>query len=190
MAKTIILIPRRKVGGSTGVGAAALANMLNHVANSVTIPGSPLVTVDDTPVNAATNTPISSNWAFDHVANANIHHPEAHSHLTVVGTQVFSGLSPTAWTDLTLSGVVGSNAALVLLKIKAVLTGRDIAVRKNGDTDEAWVLNATEAAGAALFKSMANVHHVVIAVTDSVGVIEWRTSPTTTMTVDVIAFVK
>ena len=35
--------------------------------------------VDDTPVNGATTDPISSNWAFDHNADANAHHNESHT---------------------------------------------------------------------------------------------------------------
>jgi hypothetical protein len=35
--------------------------------------------IDDTAVNGETAQPISSNWAFDHDADANAHHPQAHS---------------------------------------------------------------------------------------------------------------
>jgi hypothetical protein len=35
--------------------------------------------VDDTPVDGETDVPISSNWAFDHKANANAHHSQEHS---------------------------------------------------------------------------------------------------------------
>ncbi|KKK94897.1 hypothetical protein LCGC14_2678250, partial [marine sediment metagenome] len=34
--------------------------------------------VDDTPVDAATTEPISSNWAFDHNANVSAHHEKLH----------------------------------------------------------------------------------------------------------------
>ncbi len=42
MAETIVLVPKRKVAGYVGAGADALANMVNHVAQSVSIPGSPI----------------------------------------------------------------------------------------------------------------------------------------------------
>ena len=42
MASTIILVPKRKVAGYVGAGSDALANMVNHVATSVSIPGSPV----------------------------------------------------------------------------------------------------------------------------------------------------
>ena len=42
MAETIVLVPKRKVSGYIGAGSDALANMVNHVATSVSIPGSPV----------------------------------------------------------------------------------------------------------------------------------------------------
>ena len=42
MAELIILVPKRKVAGYIGAGSDALANMVNHVAQSVSIPGSPI----------------------------------------------------------------------------------------------------------------------------------------------------
>ncbi len=42
MAELIILIPKRKVAGFVGAGSDALANMVNHVATSLSIPGSPI----------------------------------------------------------------------------------------------------------------------------------------------------
>ncbi len=42
MAELIILVPKRKVSGYAGAGSDALANMINHVATSVSIPGSPV----------------------------------------------------------------------------------------------------------------------------------------------------
>ncbi len=39
MASTIVLVPKRKVAGFIGAGGAALANMVEHVAVSLTIPG-------------------------------------------------------------------------------------------------------------------------------------------------------
>jgi len=42
MAETIILVPKRKVSGYIGAGSDALANTVNHIASSLTIPGSPI----------------------------------------------------------------------------------------------------------------------------------------------------
>ncbi len=42
MAELIILVPKRKVSGYIGAGSDALANTVNHIAQSVSIPGSPV----------------------------------------------------------------------------------------------------------------------------------------------------
>ncbi len=42
MAELIILVPKRKVSGYIGAGSDALANTVNHIAQSVSIPGSPI----------------------------------------------------------------------------------------------------------------------------------------------------
>ncbi len=42
MAEVLVFVPKRKVSGYIGSGADALANMVNHVATSVSIPGSPV----------------------------------------------------------------------------------------------------------------------------------------------------
>ncbi len=39
MASTIVLVPKRKVAGYIGAGGDALANMVNHVATTITVPG-------------------------------------------------------------------------------------------------------------------------------------------------------
>ena len=42
MAELIILVPKRKGSGYIGAGSDALANTVNHIAQSVSIPGSPI----------------------------------------------------------------------------------------------------------------------------------------------------
>ena len=41
MAETIVLIPKRKVAGFVGAGGDALANMVEHVATTLSAPGTP-----------------------------------------------------------------------------------------------------------------------------------------------------
>jgi len=111
--------------------------------------------------------------------------------LTVAETEVFNGTSPTSWTDLDLSGTIGSNAALVLLKFAGGIDDEGFAVRKNGDTDEFYIAAALEAHGVALAQ-FGNVacHIVLLAATDTVGKIEWITEAAKTYTVDIIAYIK
>jgi hypothetical protein len=110
--------------------------------------------------------------------------------LTVSETEVFSGTSPTSWTDLDLSGTIGSNAALVLLKFCYPDAGNyTFAVRKNGDTDEFYTVYANAARGVALAESYQGIFFALLVATDSSGVIEWKTESAKTFTIDVIAYI-
>ena len=114
--------------------------------------------------------------------------------LTIAETNVYNATPPgvSAWTDLDLSSVVGSNSALVILKI-AMPSTADIwtAVRKDGDTDEFYSV-AGERGCSLGFTTSSNVYIVLITPTSSVGVIEWKTSYTgaSNVIIDVIAYIK
>ena len=115
----------------------------------------------------------------------------APSALTVAETEVFAGNSPgaSAWTDLDLSGTVGAQATLVLLKIAGQADTR-YAVRKNGDADE-FYNNAVVPQGAAAGEGTAALHLVLVVATDNAGIIEWRSEAVNAAhTIDVIAYVK
>ncbi len=114
--------------------------------------------------------------------------------LTVSETEVFNGNSPgaSAWTDLDLSGTVGSQVTLVLLKITGDAGGA-FAVRKNGDTDEFFSGTMdVNAAGVALIRPFGTtVHEAVWVATDSAGKIEWKYEiATDPVTIDIIAYIK
>ena len=116
--------------------------------------------------------------------------PAAGAVLIVAETEVFNGTSPTVWTDLDLSGIVGSQATLVLLKVYSPNNYYRVVVRRNGDTDEFYPPSdapmgyAGSGSGATIFDS-------VLTVTDTNGVIEWRTAAAVAdTTVDVIAYIK
>ncbi len=107
--------------------------------------------------------------------------------LTYSNAEVFNGTSPTAWTDLDLSGTVGAKTALVLLKCGDA-NDRMIAVRTNGDTDEFYA-DVVTPSGVALADGK-NTHKAVLLVcTDSSGVIEWKTEVANTWVLDVIAYI-
>jgi len=95
------------------------------------------------------------------------------STLVVAETLVFDGNTPNpaAYTDLDLSGVVGANAAVVLLKY-VNLTGANpsIWLRRNGD---AGLTNGSHCA--ASFPSP-NYSARLFIETDNNGVVEWRCS--------------
>ena len=110
--------------------------------------------------------------------------------LVVSGATVFSGTAPTSWTDLDLSSVVGANQALVMLQITATSDRNALAVRTNGDTEEYY--NPSSDASA---HGLALVHHdssnavVVMCITDSSGVIEWRVETVGTTTIKLMAYI-
>ena len=106
------------------------------------------------------------------------------------GIEAFNGTSPTAWTDLDLSGTVGSNATLVLLKVYLAGLQKAIAFRKNGDTDEYYTTSTADSRGCALIESVA-AFLVTIVVTDNLGKIEWKTEQASFgSTVGIIAYIK
>ena len=109
--------------------------------------------------------------------------------LVVAETEVFSGTSPNAWTDLDLSAVIGAQATLVILKIycPAVV---NVCVRRNGDTDDSYE-GASNPAGISNTKGVAGVHQFLATVTDIGGKIEWKTGiATASSTIDVVSYLK
>jgi hypothetical protein len=109
--------------------------------------------------------------------------------LTISETQVFSGTSPNnTWTDMDLSGTIGSNAAWILLKISSSSNER-YAVRTNGDTDE-FDDPIADARGCALADQDSGGHIVLTVLADSSGVIEWTSGSggSAGVTVDVMAY--
>jgi len=106
-----------------------------------------------------------------------------------VGTEVFNGSAPTSWTDLNLSGTIGAQTTLVLLKFLAVGFVNRAAFRKNGDTDE---LDVTTAGGGAHYVYAGpNTYGVAVVATDSSGIVEWKcTGGYANTTVDVITYIK
>ncbi len=119
--------------------------------------------------------------------------PSGWATLTVAETEVFSGITPTTWTDLDLSGTVGSNVALVLLKIGGgSFSGVGVAFRKNGDTDEFFAATSVTGVGAALIEGLTNViSYVFVVAADATGKVEWKTGAALdSRTVDIIAYIK
>lgn len=113
--------------------------------------------------------------------------------LTVSETEVFSGTSPKSWSDLNLSGAVGAQATLVMLKWMGTDNVNDVFFRKNGDTDEFYTSDVTNRAGHGVAggNPVLSIQCVVMVVTDPSGIIEWRSSYNRiNTTVDVMAYIK
>ena len=109
--------------------------------------------------------------------------------LTVAETEVFNGAAPNSWTDLNLSGTIGAQATLVFLKIFAQGYDSKAAARRNGDTDE--LFSGAFMYGAHSINMSANTYGILVAVTDTSGIIEWKfTGAFEGVTVDVIAYIK
>jgi hypothetical protein len=111
--------------------------------------------------------------------------------LTVAETQVHSGQPPTSWTDLNLSGAIGAQAALVLVKVYNPHSSSDYtyAFRRNGDGDNSFnVGNFNASSGQIVHLSFG----FFIAVTDPSGIVEWRAEAASGSgtTVDVVAYLK
>jgi len=112
--------------------------------------------------------------------------------LIVAETEVYNDAAPTDWTDLDLSGTIGENAALVLLKVVTAAAGsHTVAFRKDGDTDE-FYYESPEGSGNGVggVSSVQNVHAMLLVPTSDAGVIEWKCEDTSTFVIDVIAYIK
>lgn len=95
------------------------------------------------------------------------------------GTQVYGSSAadaPSTWTDLDLSAVVGSNYAMVFLKIIDTEGGNTFRVRPNGDTSDSADGSQSSSAGygaSAGYNGATGRAVYLIGTTDSSGVIEW-----------------
>lgn len=92
------------------------------------------------------------------------------------GTQVYSGAMPTSYTDLDLSGTIGTNRALVTLSVEPDVN-TEVAFRINGETK---TVAGTTAGGGTNFGagfSAAAVNNGAIVylqiLTDANGIVEW-----------------
>jgi len=189
------------------------------------------VDVDDTPVNGASTDPVSSNWAYDHVAAADPHTgyvlesladaqgdmfyasadntwarlakgtagqklamnagATAPEWVTSAGTtfdttEVFNGTAPTSYTDLDLSGTVGSNQAVCLLKVhnnSGDATAMYFSFRKNGDTD------IFDRGVSGMLDTISDGRSTyLLIVTDSSGVVEWLANQAKTVVITMEAY--
>jgi hypothetical protein len=85
-------------------------------------------------------------------------------------TQVFTGVTPSTYTDLDLSSVVGARTALVLLRITSGSSNSYFKFRRNGLTGDATFGQVSTA----MCGSLGSTHiGYVILTTDSSGVVEW-----------------
>lgn len=114
--------------------------------------------------------------------------PAAGATLTVAETQVFSGTSPTVWTDLNLSSVVGSNKAWVFLKIYCSTEVRNLGFRANGETELVAMYPAESVSALQLYPT---TFGMLLVHTDASGIVEWKVDyGIAGFTVDVVAYIK
>ena len=102
-------------------------------------------------------------------------------------TQVFSGTSPTTYTDLDLSAVVGAVQRVVMLRIvSSVGTSMRFGFKRKGD---AGTYSASEqSASHAVISSTAGDSVYVVTTTDASGVIQWVTGTAQACTLNVEAY--
>lgn len=114
------------------------------------------VDVDDTPVNGETTTPVSSNWAFDHDADTDAHHPQghtvaSHSDTTTTGTELnhVGGVTSAIQTQLDAKAPIAGPTFTGLIKKSATAAitafatgGQASAVELTSDINEVSVCAA------------------------------------------------
>lgn len=109
-----------------------------------------------------------------------------------VGSVVFSGASPyPSWSDLDLSGFVGSNRAVVLIAANP-LEGCTVEFRMNGETDSiATSTGSSHGAGITGGCMSGSSRMVYLWVpTDADGIVEWRCYETVTMVLTLVGYIK
>ena len=94
--------------------------------------------------------------------------------ITFDNSEVFNGIpASTAYLDLDLSAVVGSNQAVVLLAVYPAINPNEIKFRKNGETDNLG--SAASAQGPSVGKpSTSSEMTYILVVADSSGIVEWK----------------
>lgn len=111
--------------------------------------------------------------------------PAGNASLTVASTQVFSGIAPSTWTDLDLSAVVGTNYALVILKVSSNI-GDGFSFRQNGDTLD---IGLGIAGGIGFISVGASGGRQVLMYTDVNGVLEWISQNQAQVVVEVVTYI-
>jgi len=104
------------------------------------------------------------------------------------GSQVFSGSSPTSWTDLDLSSYVGSNRALVYLRVdisSGVVSWYKF--RTNGLARDIASSTSDMSACCASQISSGNSDYFLVETDDS-GIIEWYSGNSQTTSINIIAY--
>ena len=108
------------------------------------------------------------------------------------GVKVYDNTaSPTNWTDLDLSSVVGKNRALTFMKVKAGLDmwGNDFFIRIKGETEEVAEDGAYAAFNNIGSVELGKIAHFVME-TDADGIIQWKAISGNRASVWVLGYIK
>lgn len=97
--------------------------------------------------------------------------------------------APTTWTDLDLSSIVGSNKALVYLKVYSTTSQHRFYFRLNGETDD-WTTHDQGGCAGVMVKNGGTAAGAVIVPCDANGKVEWYASSNAACTVTVLGYVK
>lgn len=153
--------------------ATSYANDYDLVANNAILLAEVLVPATDTTIEDAQITDYRNVLqGLADITNGHDHDgTDSKTIVIFVTTEAFSASTPTSWTDLDLSSIVGSNQAVCLLKVKDDSTGESIAARRNGDTDE-YFLDPEKSTGVSMSRVPDGTSTYILVVTDSSGIIE------------------
>jgi len=108
--------------------------------------------------------------------------------LNISNNTVYTGTSPTSWTTLDLSSIVGLNKALIILKVTNTGTSNvgNICFRQHGDTTNyslgKWASNTT-------VLGVSDATSAII-YTDVNGMIDWKANNSSSVKVEVVTFIK
>jgi len=128
----------------SAMGAKGAGNPLHHdIYTDAEAEAACEAIVDDTAVNGATDQPISSNWAFDHNANGSAHHAPGwiwneRGDPASADRAVAGWTKDATWRDWDISGIVGSAAVLVGIRVLVQndTAGEFFTMRENGNSND------------------------------------------------------
>lgn len=93
------------------------------------------------------------------------------------GAQVFSGISPTTWTNMDLSSYVGAKRALIFLKIKGGTNSNAYYFRTKGDIEEVGYSEGYYTGfggGTTVTQITQDRISYLLVETDNSGIIDWK----------------
>lgn len=156
------------------INAIAGRTLIGNTSAGSAVPGTVAIINDGSMATASSNN-IPTAFSVKTYADAKAAEEAKNYSMQASGSTVFSGEMPTSWTDLDLSGIIGTNRCFVFLFVKTDVsngTTYRVTFRENGETTEVYHVNGDSGASGGEVMDSSGLYIAVT--TDTAGVVEWR----------------